>query len=179
MKSTTSTLTACFVFCHLVWAQSNASGLFSEIVGAWQPGERLISQPPPEMWQDIKEITFHANGIVEWSESKQGRMVEISGQYMIQPDNLSKRNLPAIFVIPKNQSAPALSSACLLRLSEVEIDFDSRFPAERFGKALKAVTANGKRVVFIRMKKATTQALQDIVNEAPPERLVSQSTIKK
>lgn len=144
------TVTVCIALCDLAGAQAVVSDISVEIVGAWQLGERLISQPPRDMWQGIKDITFYTNGIVEWSEVKRGKMVEMTGRYLVQSDKESKRHLQTLFVAPTNYPNPMLSSICLLRLSELEIDFDARFPAERFGKALKAVTSEGKRVIFIR-----------------------------
>lgn len=168
MKTIIGIITVCIALCDFAGAQTNASNISAEIVGAWQPGERLISQPPPEMWQDIKDITFYTNGIVEWSEVKQGKMVEMTGRYMIQLDKQSKRQLPTLFVAPTNYPNPMLSSICLLRLSELQIDFDSRFHVERFGKALKAVAADGKRVVFIRKKKVANQPSEAIGVQGVP-----------
>jgi len=155
MKTTIVIIAACIALCDFSGAQTNAPDISAEIIGVWQSGEILISQPPPEMWQDIKDITFYTNGIVEWSEVKRGKMVEMTGRYMIQPGKQSKRQLPMLFVAPTNYLNPMLSSICLLRFSELQIDFDSRFHVERFGKALKAVAADGKRVVFIKKKMAS------------------------
>ncbi len=135
-------------------AQTNGPDIATEIAGAWQAGETFMPQPPKEMWQDIKKITFYTNGIAEWSELKNGQMIEMAGRYIIQTDNQSKRQLPMLVVAPTNDPNPMLSSICLLRFSELEIDFDSRFHIERYGKALKAISNDGKRVVFIRTKEA-------------------------
>jgi hypothetical protein len=109
------------------------------------------------MWQDIKDITFHTNGIVEWSEVKRGKMVEMTGRYEIQPDNRSARHLPTLFVAPTNYPNAGMSSVCLLLLTDLEIDFDSRFPIELYGKALRAATKDGKKLVFIRKRDAANQ----------------------
>ena len=142
-------------------AQTNVSDVAAEIAGIWQAGETYMPQPPKEMWQDIKEITFHTNGIAEWSEVKRDKLVTMTGRYMMQPDDVSKRQLPTLFVAPTNYLNPMMSSVCLLRLSELTIELDSRFHIERYGKALKAVTPDGRRLVFIKKKEAANQVPED------------------
>jgi len=106
-------------------------------------------------------ITFHTNGIVEWSIEQNGKIVERSGRYMIQPNRESKRDLPLVFIAPANYPDPRMSSIVLLVLKEIEIDFDSRFSTEVYGKVLKATVLDGKSLLFIRKKDSANKAQED------------------
>jgi hypothetical protein len=154
MRTTIAIIVACLGLCRAAKTQTNVPDVSVRLIGTWKAGDTYLPPAPLEMWQDIKNIIFRTNGIVKWSEVRNGEMVEMTGRYMIQPDNRSKRELPMLFVAPTNYPNPMLSSICLLRLSDLEIDSDLRFPVESCGKALKAVAADGKRVVFIRATEA-------------------------
>jgi hypothetical protein len=65
MRTTIGIMAACVALGGFAGAQTDATDISAAIIGAWQPGERLISQPPREMWQDIKDITFRTNGIAD------------------------------------------------------------------------------------------------------------------
>ena len=125
-----------------------------ELVGTWIAGETMMPQPPKEMWQDIKEISFWPNGIVAWSTTQNGKALEMKGRFLIHKDDQSSRGLPSLFVAPADCVNPDVSSVCLLRLSDLEIDLDSRFHPDKVGKVLKAKTEDGKRVVFVRVEGA-------------------------
>ena len=164
MKHYLSSLMALFSACALAKGQTN--DLSGDIIGAWKAGEFFISQPPPELWQEIKDITFYTNGLVEWSVVRDGIMVESKGRYLIQPDRESKRNLPRIFVAPTNYPDPRMSSIFLLLLREVEIDYDSRFPSELHGKSLK-VTTDGQHLIFLKMNTSANKGVQAIGDKSP------------
>ncbi len=147
---------ALLVFCGTVAAQTNVFDLATEIIGTWQAGETYMPQPPPEMQQDIKTITFGTNGIVTWSTVVDGTMKEMVGRYVISPNDLSARKLPSIFVAPTNYVNPGVSSICLLLLTDVTIDIDARFNPDKVGKAFKGnvglMHEPKKKVVFVRKK---------------------------
>jgi hypothetical protein len=133
-----------------------SSSMSSQLIGDWIAGETMMPHPSKDMWQDIKSISFHANGIVLWSEVKQGTVVDQIGRYEVYLDPESKRKLPTLFIAPTNYPTPTMSSICLLRLSELEIDIDSRFHPEKVGMVLKAKTTEGTHVVFVRIKRELT-----------------------
>jgi hypothetical protein len=115
-----------------------------------------MPQPPPDMQQDIKAITFQTNGIVNWSTVKDGHMQEMIGRYVIAPNDQSPRKPPSIFVAPTNYLNPQVSSICLLLLIDVTVDIDARFNPDKVGKALKGTLRLGhtteRSVVFVRKK---------------------------
>ena len=161
MRTAVAIVLGGFVLCGSAKAQTNVADISRRIIGTWQAAELSMPQPPPKMRQDIKAITFHTNGIVEWAEARRGKLVSMAGRYKIQPDSQSTRGLPTLSVSPTNYLNSKLSGICLLRLSELQIDVDSRFPVETFGKALKAVAADGRQLVFVRRRPA--------VKIAPPK----------
>lgn len=122
----------------------------------------MIAQPPRELWQDLKDITFQTNGIVQWAEAQDGKMLERSGRYILQPNPESRLNLPMLFVAPTNYSDARMSSICLLLLTEVEIDPDSRFNVAIHGRVLKAMTRDGRRLVFLRKDKTANHTSDGI-----------------
>jgi len=157
MKKDLTTLFLLIATCLTLQAETNATSVAEKIIGDWVAGETMMPQPPKEMWQDIKSISFQTNGNVRWSEVKKDKLVEQVGRYEFIPNNLitkttSKRGLPSLTVSSTNSPRPCLSGICMLYLSEIEIDYDCRFHTEIIGKVLKAETKDGKRLVFVKMK---------------------------
>jgi len=148
--------------------QPEPSGITSQLVGNWIAGETMMPQPPKEMWQNIKTISFQANGIVHWSYVKEGRLEKGIGRYKMWIPGKKLLNQPSIVVAPTNYPNPLLCGRCLLSLEDVSIDIDSRFHPEKVGKVLKAKTKDGKRVVFVRIKKELPTAKSTISSECAP-----------
>jgi len=126
--------------------------LEKEIQGDWLAAEYYVAQPSPEIQQSIKSMSFQANNIVEWEYVQNGKAHKAKGRYGIHSfptDQKTPRQLPILIVAPTNYPNAVLSSQHLLTISEVELDFDSRF-LQRWGKLLKAKGSGGKRVLFIR-----------------------------
>ena len=126
--------------------------LEKEIQGDWLAAEYYVAQPPPELQQSIKSMSFQANNIVKWEYVQDGKVHKAKGRYGIYSfptDQKMPRELPNLIVAPANYPDAVLSSHLLLTLSDVELDFDSRF-LQRWGKLIKARNSDGKRVLFIR-----------------------------
>jgi len=126
--------------------------LEKEIQGDWLAAEYYVAQPPPELQQSIKSMSFQANNIVKWEYVQDGRVHKAKGRYGIYSfptDQKMPKGLPSLIVAPANYPDAVLSSHRLLTLSDVELDFDSRF-LQRWGKLIKARNSDGKRVLFIR-----------------------------
>jgi hypothetical protein len=126
--------------------------LEKEIQGNWVAAEYYMAQPPPELQQSIKSMSFQANNIVEWQYIQDGKAHEAAGRYGIYSlpkDQKMPRRLPRLIVAPAEYPDAVSSSHPLLILSDVELDFDSRFIQE-WGKLIKARNADGKRLLFIR-----------------------------
>jgi hypothetical protein len=123
-----------------------------EIRGDWLAAEYYVAQPPPELQQSIKSMSFQANNIVKWEYVQDGKVHKAKGRYGIYSfpkDQKMPRERPSLIVAPANYPDAVLSSHLLLTLSDVELDFDSRF-LQRWGKLIKARNSDGKRVLFIR-----------------------------
>lgn len=126
--------------------------LEKEIRGDWLAAEYYVAQPPPELQQSIKSMSFQANNIVTWEYVQDGKVHKAKGRYGIYSfpkDQRMPKELPSLIVAPANYPDAALSSHLLLTLSDVELDFDSRF-LQRWGKLIKARNSDGKRVLFLR-----------------------------
>jgi hypothetical protein len=126
--------------------------LEKEIQGDWVAAEYYVAQPPPELQQSIKSMSFQANNIVKWTYVQDRKVHKAEGRYGIYSfptDQKMPRQLPRLIVAPANYPDAVLSSHVLLTLSDVELDFDSRF-LQRWGKLIKARNSDGKRVLFIR-----------------------------
>jgi hypothetical protein len=126
--------------------------LEKKIQGDWLAAEYYVAEPSPELQQSIKSMTFLANKIVEWKYVHDGKAYKAKGYYGIYSfptDEKTARQLPSLIVAPTKYANPLVSSHLLLTLSEVELDFDSRF-LQRWGKLIKAKGPGGKRVLFIR-----------------------------
>jgi hypothetical protein len=126
--------------------------LEKEIQGDWLAAEYYVAQPPPELQQSIKSMSFQADNIVKWEYVQDGKVHRAMGRYGIYSfptDEKMPRQLPKLIVAPANYPDAVLSSYVLLTLSDVELDFDSRF-LQRWGKLIKARNSDGKRVLFIR-----------------------------
>ena len=135
--------------------------LEDEILGEWVAGEIYFAQPPVDVQQWIKTISFQAGSSIKWTYVSEGKMREGAGRYsfLIGPSpETAGRQLPTLFVAPERYSNPMLSSVCLLKLTDVEIDFDARLHIESIGKVLKAKDENGKPLIFVRRgKKVSSQ----------------------
>jgi hypothetical protein len=128
--------------------------LEKEIQSDWLAAEYCVAQPPPELQQSIKSMSFQANNIVNWEYVQNGKIHKAKGRYGIYSfptDQKMPRQLPKLIVAPANYPDPVLSRHVLLTLSDVELDFDSRF-LQSWGRLIKARTSDGKRVLFIRKK---------------------------
>lgn len=126
--------------------------LEKEIQGDWLAAEYYVAQPPPELQQSIKSMSFQTNNIVKWEYVQDGKIHKAKGRYGIYSfpkDRKMPKELPSLIVAPANYPDAVLSSHLLLTLSDVELDFDSRF-LQRWGKLIKARNSDGKRVLFIR-----------------------------
>jgi hypothetical protein len=132
--------------------------LEKEIQGDWLAAEYYVAQPPPELQQSIKSMSFQDNNIVKWIYVQDGKVHKAKGRYGIYSfptDQKKPRQLPRLIVAPANYPDAVFSSHVLLTLSDVELDFDSRF-VQSWGKLIKARTSDGKRVLFIRKKNKIT-----------------------
>ena len=126
--------------------------LEKEIQGDWLAAEYYVAQPSPELQQSIKSMSFRANNIVEWEYVHDGKAHKAKGRYGIYffpTDQKNPRRLPNLIVAPTHYANAVVSSHVILTLSDVELDFDSRF-LQRWGKLIKAKGPDGKRVLFIR-----------------------------
>lgn len=160
-------------------AQNRESDFRSELVGSWLAAEFFIPQPPKELQQDIKDITFQENGVVRWSVVKDGKIEKLSGFYAILPNAQSMRKLPYVHVAPSKAAAAQMSDNPLLLFENVSIGLDSRFHVESVGKVLKARNAHGEPLVFVRKKQdgqqdgadqpATALELKPEGNEKPQQ----------
>ena len=173
MKTIITVLCLCIATCSVLRAETNVSSVAKQVIGEWIAGETMMPQPPKEMRQDIKTISFQTNGIVQWSEVKQGKVVDQIGRYEFLPNDLitkvqSKRGLPTITVASTNSPRPCLSGICLLSLREVEIDYDSRFHINKIGAVLKAETPNGKKVIFVKLKERQPTKKSTLSSEGAP-----------
>ena len=129
--------------------------LEKQIQGDWIAAEYYVSQPPPELQQSIKTMSFQADNIIEWEYVQDGKMHKAKGRYGIYSfptDQKELRRLPDLIVAPTIYSDALLSSNVILTLSDFELDFDSRF-LQSWGKLIKATGQDGKRVLFIRKQK--------------------------
>ena len=145
-------------------ALAQTNDMRKEIIGHWQAGQTMIQQPPTSLWQNISQIAFATNGVVTWT-SLDGATTEKSGRYILQTDRESKRGLPRLFVAPLNYPDPRMSSISLLVLTDVEIDFDARFPVKLYGRVLKC-RMGGQDLVFVRREDLANHGLES--TGAPP-----------
>jgi hypothetical protein len=126
--------------------------LEKEIQGDWLSAEYYFAQPPAEVQQSIKSISFRPDNIVEWEYVHDGKTQKAKGRYGIYSFSTDKKNprqLPNLIVAPTLYTNAADSEDVILTLWDVELDFDSRF-LQRWGKLIKAKGPGGKRVLFIR-----------------------------
>ena len=130
------------------------------IQGDWLAAELFYAQPSKELNQAIKSVSFRTNNIVVWVEItnnvfsltslRDGKVKDAKiGRYGIYSFATDKTPRPRLTVSPTNYPNAELSSHILLSLSELELDFDARFP-QSLGKLLKAVGPDGKRLLFMR-----------------------------
>ena len=126
--------------------------LEKEIQGDWLAAEHYVAQPSPELQQSIKSMSFRANNIVEWKYVHDGKAHKAKGRYGIYSfptDQKKPRQLPNLIVAPTHYANAVVSSHVILTLSDVDLDFDSRFP-QRWGRLIKGKGPDGKRVLFMR-----------------------------
>ena len=126
--------------------------LEKEIQGDWLAAEYYVAQPPPELQQSIKSMSFRTDNIIEWEYVRDGKSQKANGHYGIYSfpsDQEKPRQLPTLIVTPTYNSNAADSSHVILTLSNVELDFDCRF-VQRWGKLIKAKGPDGKGLLFIR-----------------------------
>lgn len=138
--------------------------LDKEILGDWVAGEIYFSQPPIEVQQSIKNLSFQPENIIKWSYVSDGKMHDGKGRYVFLNDpstEINRRGLPTLFVAPESYNNPEISSECLLKLTHIEIDFDARFHVESIGKVLKAKDLSGKALVFVRKGKTISSQPTD------------------
>jgi hypothetical protein len=127
--------------------------LEAQIQGEWIAAEYYVAQPPADLQQAIKGMSFRTNGIAEWEYVSDGQVHKTTGRYGLYSfptEEKISRQLPRLIVVPTSYSDALVSSHVLLTLTHVELDFDSRFHADHFGKLLKAKDPQGKRLLFIR-----------------------------
>ena len=126
--------------------------LEQQILGDWLAAEYFVAQPPPELQQFIKSISFQTNNIAMWDYVQDGKVHKAKGRYGIYSfpkDKMKGKEIPTLIVAPMNFPNASVSSQILLTLSDFELDFDSRF-LRSWGKLIKAKGPDGKRVLFIR-----------------------------
>ncbi len=126
--------------------------LEKEIQGEWLAAEYFIAQPPPELQQSIKSMSFGSKNLVEWEYVQDGKVHKGKGRYGIYSsatDQKMPEQLPSLIIVPLNYPEGLLSNRILLTLSRIELDFDSRF-IRSWGRLIKAEAPDGKRVMFIR-----------------------------
>jgi len=124
-----------------------------EILGEWVAGEVYFAVPPVEVRQSIKSISFEAENVIEWSYVSERTMQQGRGRYVLLTTPSAERvgrELPTLFVAPERYRDPRISSICLLKITDLEIDFDARFHMESIGKVLKGKDSDGKALVFVR-----------------------------
>lgn len=128
------------------------TALEKEIRGDWIAAEYYMAQPPPELQQPIKSISFQASSIVKWEYVQDGKMHKATGCYGIYSFPKSQKmpsGQPSLIVSPTSYLEPVLYGNPLLILSDIELDFDSRF-IQSWGRLIKARSDDGKRLLFIR-----------------------------
>ncbi len=126
--------------------------LEKEIQGDWLAAEYYMAQPPPELQQPIKSISLEAGNVIKWTYIQDGKLHKATGSYGIYSspkDQEMSRELLKLIVAPANYNDAAVPDKPLLILSDVELDYDSRF-IQSWGKLLKARDVDGKRILFIR-----------------------------
>jgi hypothetical protein len=132
--------------------------LEKNILGNWIAAEYYVAQPPTELQQPIKSISFKTNNIAQWQYVKDEKALEAEGRYGIYSFGTDQKpEPPTLIVAPTNYTNPALSSQRLLKLSNLELDFDSRFLQE-WGKLIKATGPDNKRLLFIRKQQPLSAA---------------------
>jgi len=159
-KRTGSIISVLFVSAALLAGEFKQNTEFEkEIHGEWEAAELFFAQPSTEIVQSIKAISFQTNNIVQWVEItnslfsiallRDGKMQTKTGCYDIYSFTTGTRKLPRLSVAPTNYPKAVESSHLLLTISELELDFDCRFP-QRLGKLLKGSGPDGRRVLFLR-----------------------------
>jgi hypothetical protein len=145
--------------------------LEAQIQGEWLAAEYYLAQPPADLQQAIKSMSFRTNNIVEWEYVHDGQAHKATGRYGLYSFPANKkvsRQLPKLIVAPTNYSEAIVSSHVLLTLTDVEMDFDSRFHVDHFGKLLKAKDPQGKRLLFIRKEKKVSRGISVEKNRGRP-----------
>jgi len=130
--------------------------LEAQIQGEWIAAEYYLAQPPADLQQAIKSMSFRTNNIVEWECVRDGHAHRATGRYGLYSFPTKKKlshKLPRLIVAPTSYADAIVSSHVLLTLTDVEMDFDSRFNVNHFGKLLKAKDPQGKRLLFIRKER--------------------------
>jgi len=130
--------------------------LEAQIQGEWIAAEYYLAQPPADLQQAIKSMSFRTNNIVEWECVRDGHAHRATGRYGLYSFPTKKKlshKLPRLIVAPTSYADAIVSSHVLLTLTDVEMDFDSRFNVDHFGKLLKAKDPQGKRLLFIRKER--------------------------
>jgi hypothetical protein len=126
-----------------------------EIQGFWQAAEYYMALPPQELQQSIKSISFSTGNIVEWEYVHEGKMHKTRGRYGIysfsEDQSPSRRSLHLV-AVPVDSPDPLDTDHKLLDLFDLELDFDARF-LKSWGKLLKAIGPDGKRLLFIKAEK--------------------------
>ena len=134
--------------------------LEAQIQGEWLAAEYYLTQPPADLQQTIKSMSFRTNSIVEWEYVRDGHVYRATGRYGIYSFPTIKklpRQLPRLIIAPTSYPDAIVSSHVFLTLTDVEIDFDSRFHVDHFGKLLKVKDPQGKRLLFIRKEQRHEQ----------------------
>lgn len=123
------------------------SDLEGEIQGEWLAAEYYVEQPPADLQQSITSISFQPSNVVTWISIEGGTLRTNEGRYGIY--SFQTREAPSLTVAPLRYPTAVFSSQILLSLTEVTLDFDSRFPM-RFGKLLKVKGQDNRQLLFIR-----------------------------
>ncbi|MFX0201769.1 MAG: hypothetical protein ACFFCW_37140, partial [Candidatus Hodarchaeota archaeon] len=77
--------------------------LEKEIQGDWIAAEYYVAQPPPELQQSIKSMSFQAKNIVKWEYVQDGKIHRAKGRYGIYSfpkDQKMPKGLPSLIVAP-------------------------------------------------------------------------------
>jgi len=134
------------------------SDLEADLAGDWVAAETFIQQPPSNLLQSIKTLSFSTNHLVSWTDTNTNSCRPQTGVFgvWIPGTNSQVRHLPSIVVAPTNYADPFQCGIALLTLNNVQVAYDSRFNQELYGKLLKALDGNGHPVLFIRRQMRRT-----------------------
>ena len=87
--------------------------LEAQIQGEWLAAEYYLAQPPADLQQAIKSMSFRTNNIVEWEYVRDGHAHRATGRYGLYSFPTKKkltRQLPRLIVAPTSYPDAIVSS---------------------------------------------------------------------